>query len=173
MDAVWTALSEHMAGIRRYARKMARDPADADDLVQECLARALSRPHLWSEVRDMRAYLFAMLRHTHVDLAYRNRRDRDTVSLEDVSFEFPCPPTQLHALLLRDLGRSLDALSTDRRRVLLLVGLEGMTYQEIADDMGVPIGTVMSRLARGRETLRERMLDGEPRVWPANRPWAI
>jgi RNA polymerase sigma-70 factor (ECF subfamily) len=169
MEAVWMSLSDHLAGIRRYARKISRDQADADDLVQECLARALSRSQRWSEVRDVRAYLFTMLRHTHVDLAFRNRRDGDVSSLEEMNFDLPCGPTQQQALLMRDLGRSLDALSSDRRRVLLLVGLEGMSYQEVADVVGVPIGTVMSRLSRARETLRRLMLDGDPCVCPAER----
>jgi len=172
VDTAWTSLSEHLAGIRRYARRMARDPADADDLVQECLARALSRPHLWIGVRDVRAYLFAMLRHTHVDLAFRSRRDRDTVPLDDATLDVPCAATQPHALLMRDLNRCLDALPSERRHVLLLVGLEGMTYQEVADQVGIPIGTVMSRLSRGREALRRHMLDGESRVWPDDRCWA-
>ena len=169
MDAVWSSLSEHLAGIRRYARKMARDPADADDLVQECLVRALSRDHVWSEVRDVRAYLFAMLHHTHVDLAFRSRRDSETVSLDDLAVELPCAPPQPHALLLRDLGRSLELLPSERRRVLLLVGLEGMTYQEVADAVGVPIGTVMSRLARGRESLRRLMLGADDRAGAGDR----
>jgi RNA polymerase sigma-70 factor (ECF subfamily) len=146
----------------RYARVIARDAADADDLVQECLARALSRPHVWDEVRDVRAYLFTMLRHTHVDLTARSRRDFETVSLEEVAAELPCGPDQPQALLLRDLARCLDALPSDRRRIVLLVGLEGMTYQEVADRLCVPLGTVMSRLSRARETLRRLVLEEEP-----------
>ena len=169
MEAVWTSLSDHLVGIRRYARRISRDQADADDLVQECLTRALSRRHLWHEVRDVRAYLFTMLRHTHIDLAFRNRRDGALSSLNEMEVDLPCKPTQQQALLLRDLDRSLDALSSERRRVLLMVGLEGMSYQEVADVVGIPIGTVMSRLARARTTLRRLMLDGDPCICPPER----
>ncbi|HTO82908.1 MAG TPA: sigma-70 family RNA polymerase sigma factor [Methylomirabilota bacterium] len=167
MESVWMSLSDQLPGIRRYARRISRDQADADDLVQECLTRALSRRHVWGEVRDVRAYLFAMLRHTHVDLAFRNRADVVMSSLEEVAIDLPCGPTQQQALLLRDLGRSLAALSSERRLVLLLVGLEGMSYREVADAIGVPIGTVMSRLARARDTLRQLMLDGDPCICPS------
>jgi len=169
MELLWMSLSDQLPRIRRYARKISRDQADADDLVQECLTRALSRRHVWGEVRDVRAYLFTMLRHTHIDLAFRNRRDRDVSSLEEMNFDLPCRPTQQQALLLRDLGRSLGALSSERRRVLLLVGLEGMSYQEVADVVGIPIGTVMSRLARARATLRRLVLDGDPCICPPER----
>jgi len=169
MEAVWILLSDHVGGIRRYARRISRDQADADDLVQECLTRAISRQHVWSEVRDVRAYLFTMLQHTHIDLAFRNRRDGALSSLEEMDGDPPCGPTQQQALLLRDLGRSLEALSSERRRVVLLVGLEGMSYQEVADVVGIPIGTVMSRLARAREALRRLMLDGDPCICPTER----
>jgi RNA polymerase sigma-70 factor (ECF subfamily) len=157
------ALADHIAALRRYARALIGDRIDADDLVQDCLARALSRAHLWHPGTDLRAWLFTILHNIHVN----NVRSRQAhVAAEDMSFGrsrrgMTTPPDQDARLELRDLSRALDAIPEEQRDVLLLVGMEGMSYEEAARVSGVPIGTIMSRLARGRDALRRRMMFAE------------
>lgn len=150
-------LTLHVAALRRYAYALERNREEADDLVQECLARAIARTKAWSEVRNVRAYLFTILHNLHVDRVSRGRRAGTEIPLESVEHKLTSRPRQEESLRIRDLERALRALPDDYRKAVLLVGLEGMSYQEAATALGVPIGTVMSRLSRGRETLRQFM----------------
>jgi RNA polymerase sigma-70 factor (ECF subfamily) len=153
------ALADHIAALRRYARALLGDRMEAEDLVQDCLARALSRAHLWRPGTDLRAWLFTILHNIHVN----NVRSRLAhLAAEDVTLErarpgIAAPPDQDARLELRDLARALDSIPEEQRHVLLLVGMEGMSYEEAARVSGVPIGTIMSRVARGRDALRRRM----------------
>jgi len=150
-------LTLHVAALRRYAYALERNREEADDLVQECLTRAIARTKAWSEVRNVRAYLFTILHNLHVDRVSRGRNAGTQVPLESVEHKLMSRPQQEDSLRIRDLERALRILPDDYRKAVLLVGLEGMTYQEAATTLGVPIGTVMSRLSRGRETLRQLM----------------
>ena len=147
--------------LRRYARALAGQRDDADDLVQDTLERAWSRLHLWRGVADMRAWLFGIMHNLHVDGARRPRIG--TVPLDDdehrQAAELQVAPAQHERLALLDLQSALDALPIEQKEVLLLVGLEDMSYADAARTLGVPIGTVMSRLSRGRERLRA-LMDG-------------
>ena len=130
---------------------------EADDLVQECLARAIARTRVWSEIRNVRAYLFTILHNLHIDRISRGRTAGMAVPLDHVEHKLTTKPAQEEGLRIRDLERALRVLPDDYRKAVLLVGLEGMSYQEAATTLGIPIGTVMSRLSRGRETLRQLM----------------
>jgi RNA polymerase sigma-70 factor (ECF subfamily) len=153
------ALADHIGALRRYARALLGDRMEAEDLVQDCLTRALSRAHLWRPGTDLRAWLFTILHNIHVN----NVRSRLAHgAAEDLTFEhtppgIAAPPDQDARLELRDLSRALDSIPEEQREVVLLVGMEGMSYEEAARVSGVPIGTIMSRLARGRDALRRRM----------------
>jgi RNA polymerase sigma-70 factor, ECF subfamily len=162
MNEHWSAFADHIEAVRRYARAIGRDATHADDLVQECLARALSRPRDWRDVRDARAYLLTILHNLHVDDVARRWRDGVSVPIDDADPGLACAPEQFGRRLLRDLARSLQALPEERRRLLLLVALEGMSYQQVAHLLRMPIGTVMSRLSRTRDTLRRLMEDEGP-----------
>jgi len=150
-------LTLYVAALRRYAHALERNREEADDLVQECLTRAIARTKAWSEIRNVRAYLFTILHNLHVDRVARNRNAGTAVPLETVEHKLSTRPVQEESLRIRDLERALRVLPDDYRKAVLLVGLEGMSYQEAATTLGVPIGTVMSRLSRGRETLRQLM----------------
>jgi len=143
--------------LRRYARALAGQRDEADDLVQDPLERAWSRLHLWRGVSDMRAWLFGIMHNLHVDGVRRPRIG--TVPLDDDTPEPQVAPAQHERLALLDLQSALDALPVEQKEVLLLVGLEDMSYADAARTLGVPIGTVMSRLSRGRERLRA-LMDG-------------
>ena len=142
---------------------------DADDLVQECLTRALARLKVWNEVRDLRAYLFAILNNVHIDSLVLKKRANNVVPIEDALKTLACAPSQLARIEANEMIAALDRIPDEQRRIVLLVALGGMKYHEIAKTLGIPIGTVMSRLSRGREALR-RIMSGEelPRLKLAN-----
>ena len=143
--------------LRRYARTLARDVASADDLVQDCLARALGKLHLWQEGTDLRAWLFTILHNQFVNQVRRGVREGTAVGLSETEPLLTQAPHQSKRLELRDLERALAKLPEEQRSVVLLVGLEGMRYEEVAEVLDVPVGTVRSRLSRGREALRRLM----------------
>ena len=143
--------------LRRYARALVGEPGAADDLVQDTLERALGKFHLWKTGTDLRAWLFTIMHNVHVNQV---RRRREYSTLDDEALELPVGGSQDGALVARDLQRGLERLPSEQLEVLLLVVLEDMSYQEVAAALGVPIGTVMSRLSRGRDKLRVAMDEG-------------
>ena len=145
------SLIELIPRLRRYARALVSDRAAADDLVQDTLERAWAKLHLYRRGTDLRAWLFTVMHNVHVN---RVRATRPTDPLEDDMPELAQRATQGDALLVRDLDRAISALPVAQREVLLLVALEDLSYDETARALGIPIGTVMSRLARAREKLR-------------------
>jgi RNA polymerase sigma-70 factor (ECF subfamily) len=161
--------------LRRYACALTRDVARADDLVQSCLTRALAKQHLWQPGTDLRAWLFTILHNQNVNDVRRSAREGANIDIEEVAPVLSVQPRAMASLELRDLEAAIAKLPPEQRQVILLVGLEGMAYEEVAVILGVPIGTVRSRLSRGREQLR-RLLDmGEevpPRVTAAAEPAA-
>ena len=148
-------LVELIPRLRRYARALVGDRASADDLVQDTLERAWAKLHLYRRGTDLRAWLFTVMHNVHVN---KVRATRVTDTLEDELPELAQRASQGDALLVRDLDRAIARLPTEQRAVLLLVTLEEMSYEEVAHAVGIPIGTVMSRLSRAREKLRMMML---------------
>lgn len=144
--------------LRRYARALVDDRASADDLVQDTLERAWAKLHLYRRGTDLRAWMFTVMHNVFVN---QLRASRPGVQLEDDMPELSRPARELESLELRDLDRAIRRLPPEQREVLLLVVLEDMSYDEAARTLGIPIGTVMSRLARAREKLRS-MLSGLP-----------
>ena len=157
MNDFGSLLEQEIPRLRRYARALARDAARADDLVQNCLARALAKSHLWQPGTDLRAWLFTILHNQHVNDVRRAVREGISVPVDDVAPVLAAPSNQTDHLRLRDLDRALGCLPEEQRQVLLLVGLEGIRYEEVAAVLTVPVGTVRSRLSRGRDMLRQVM----------------
>ncbi|MGH7096929.1 MAG: sigma-70 family RNA polymerase sigma factor [Stellaceae bacterium] len=143
--------------LRRYARALTRDASRADDLVQSCLVRAVAKQHLWQVGTDLRAWLFTILHNQHVNDVRRAVREGVSVAVEDVAPILTVQSNAGAALQLRDLERAIAVLPEEQRQVILLVGLEGMRYEDVATILDIPIGTVRSRLSRGREMLRKLM----------------
>jgi RNA polymerase sigma factor (sigma-70 family) len=152
-------LVELIPRLRRYARALVGERSSADDLVQDTLERAWAKLHLYRRGTDLRAWLFTVMHNVHVN---RVRATRLNDPLEDEMPELAQRGTQPDALLVRDLDRAIARLPADQRAVLLLVTLEEMSYEEVARTLGIPIGTVMSRLSRAREKLRAMMLGQIP-----------
>lgn len=151
-------LRELLPSLRRFALWLARDAGDADDLVQASLERALSR---WSTRRDdasLKAWLFAILHRQFIDQKRRAGRWRRLL----VAFgaEADPAPSAEDTFVARSSLKAFDALATDHRAVLLLVVVEGLSYQQAAEALDVPVGTVMSRLSRARAAYRKLIGDG-------------
>lgn len=138
--------------LRRYARGLTANRERADDLVQDTLERAWSRFSLWQKRGELRAWIFGIMHNQFVD-QLRAQRSRPEDNVGDDLPEQSVRATQTDRLEVRDLDRLLQRLPPEQREVLLLVSVEELSYQEVASSLGVPIGTVMSRLSRARERL--------------------
>ena len=150
---------QYIPRLRRYARALTGDRSRADDLVQDTLERALVKGHLWQPGSDMRAWLFTLMHNVFIN-QLRSQSARATAELDDEAAHVAVRPTQTDGLELRDLQATLLCLPEEQREVLLLVGLEQMSYEETARALGIPLGTVMSRLSRARERLRGLLAGG-------------
>jgi RNA polymerase sigma-70 factor (ECF subfamily) len=161
MNDLFHQISNEIPKLRRYALALTRDQSNTDDLVQDALTRALSKAHLWQEGTDLRAWLFSILHNQYVDRVRRGVREGAIVALNDSEFRLQVGPSQHARLRLRDLDRALAQLPEEQRQVILLAGMENMSYVQMAEIAAAPIGTIRSRLSRGRTALR--MLMGEER----------
>jgi RNA polymerase sigma-70 factor (ECF subfamily) len=158
------AIAQEIPRLRRYARALVRDHGEADDLVQDCLVRALGGLDGWRDGASPRKWLFAIMHNLHIDHARaRARRPHhsaiDTVADRDLAE----PARQLDHLNASATIEALFELPPERREALLLVAIEGMSYREAAAVVGVPVGTLVSRLGRGRAQLRATLGSGPPR----------
>ena len=156
-------IDELIPRLRRYARALTGERSLADDLVQDTLERAWTKLHLWRGGSDLRAWLFAIMHNVHVNQV--RSRGAATVPLDDDLPEAPVRATQADMLEVRDIDAAVQRLPLEQRQVLLLVALEHMSYQQTAETLEIPIGTVMSRLSRARERLRI-MLESGPGAAP-------
>ncbi|MDX1401354.1 MAG: sigma-70 family RNA polymerase sigma factor [Kiloniellales bacterium] len=146
--------------LRRYARYLSRNTDQADDLVQECLLRAIAKIDSWEPGTNLQARLIVILRNIFLNECRRAKRER--VSLEGLkSAETAQIPAQQDAgLILAELEEAFMSLSDDHREVLTLVVIQGMTYEQTAEILGVTMGTIKSRLSRARTRLSE-IIDGD------------
>lgn len=147
-------IEEQIPRLRRYARALTGDRDRADDLVQDTLERAWGKFHLWRQGSDIRAWLFTIMHNLFVN---QLRQGHSFMALEQEALDIPVRAAQEDGLEMRDLLSAIARLPEEFREVLLLVGLEQMRYEEVAQVLGIPAGTVMSRLSRGRERLRALM----------------
>ncbi len=152
------AILAELPRLRRYARAMLGDRAAADDLVQDTLERAWSRISQWRAGSDLRAWLFGIMHNLRVDQLRRGALATTSLD-EDEAGNVPVRATQSDLLEVMDLESALRQLPEEQRQILLLVALEEMSYADIAALLDIPVGTVMSRLSRGRERLRA-VMDG-------------
>jgi RNA polymerase sigma-70 factor, ECF subfamily len=160
MADIYREIEAEIPRLRRYARALARDVATADDLVQDCLVRALAKLHLWQEGTSLRAWLLTIVHNQHVNNVRRTIRAGTPVELSEVEPQLSRAAEQYGCLELRDLDRALARLPEEQRAPILLVGLEGLGYEAAAALLAIPVGTVRSRLSRGRNALRQLMSYG-------------
>jgi RNA polymerase sigma-70 factor (ECF subfamily) len=145
--------------LRRYARVLTGDATRADDLVQDTLARAWEKRRLWQAGTDLRAWLFTVMHNVFVNQRAIARREARNVSLESEGepgdiWQLAVRPGQQAHVELREMLAQFAHLPAEQREVLVLAAVEELKYEEIAQVLDIPVGTVMSRLSRAREKLR-------------------
>ena len=147
--------------LRRYARALVGERTAADDLVQDTLERGWAQRAALQPGTDARAWLFAIMHNVRIDQVRRG-----ALVTEPLDDDTPMPAMAERSTVgiqVREMDAALRLLSEEQRAILLMVGLEDMRYEEVASTLGIPVGTVMSRLARAREKLRS-LMDGGARV---------
>jgi RNA polymerase sigma-70 factor, ECF subfamily len=147
-------LEAEIPPLRRYARALLRDTSRADDLIQDTLLRALAKQHLWQPGTNLRAWLFTLMHNLHVNVVRQSVREGAMIDVDDVSADLVANTDPTAARQLRELEEAIARLPVEQRQVLLLIGLEGVRYDEAAVILGIPLGTVRSRLSRARDALR-------------------
>lgn len=161
MDIFRVNLIAELPYLRRFARSLCGDASKADDLVQDCVERAWVKQHLYDPARPIRAWLYAILRNQFISGFRKGKHLQVVKSVDDlVAGEDAVPPEQEQGFSLAMIGAALDHLHPQHREVIALVSLEEMSYRDVAEILGVPIGTVMSRLSRGRAHLRKLLEEG-------------
>ncbi|MCG8491204.1 MAG: sigma-70 family RNA polymerase sigma factor [Sneathiellales bacterium] len=147
-----------LPSLRRYSRALTGSAEHADDLVQESLTRAIDRLHLFKPGTNIRSWLFTILHNQHINLVKREAVRPDRAALEEKdAVNASVPAGQEQHLAIQDIQKALEKLPKDQREVVLLIGLEELSYIEASEVLGIPVGTVMSRLSRGRAQLRKLM----------------
>jgi RNA polymerase sigma-70 factor (ECF subfamily) len=154
-------VTPHLEDLWRYARVLTRSDADADDLVQEALARALASAHSYDASRPLLTWLIAVVRNTFLTGLTRAKAETKRLETYSVVSGSLMQPAQEHSAELLNVQRVLLALPTEQAEVLHLVGVLGFTYADAAELLGVPTGTIMSRLSRARAALRDNMDRGD------------
>ncbi len=163
------ALIAHLPALRRYATALVGHPAAADDLVQDCIERALNQAAGLKDLQRIGGWLRSILHNLHIDEMRRKARQGMSVDLVEVEDSLAAvTPARDHAFAI-DIDRAMAGLSFEHRQILLLIGLEGLNYREVASELDIPIGTVMSRLARARRQMRAG-LERETSVPPDKHP---
>ena len=168
MSEFTTALETEIPRLRRYAWALTRDPSRADDLVQNCLVRALKNEHRWQPGTNLRAWVFTILHNQHISDVRRAGHEKSRC--EALGCFAPAVADPGSVVELIDLDRAIARLPEPQRRAVLLVGLEDMSYDEAAAVLGLPVGTVRSRLGRARERLRAMCGERPIRTAPAREP---
>lgn len=165
MSQLLDEIEQCVPALRRYARALTHDPDRADDLVQDSLERAIRKRGLWRPSGSVRSWMFRILLNVYRNDIRRLRRSLAPLSLEALPGSDPAgPDVQPGRLALAETARAMQALPDEQREALLLVAVEEMSYAEAAAVLSIPVGTLMSRLARARATLRDLTQTGAPKL---------
>ena len=150
-------VEKHIPALRRYAVALTYDTGRADDLVQDCLERALNKFHMWQAGSNLKAWLFTIMHNLFINAQKKLARIPQMVSLDTTDESLGFNNNVEQGTEVYDLAIAVANLPHDQKTVLLLVGLEGFGYREVSLMLGIPLGTVMSRLHRAREKLRSQL----------------
>lgn len=158
-------IAASVPALRRYARALTRDVERADDLVQDCLERAIRKRGLFAPTGPLRGWLYRIMINIYRNDNRHERRRGTHVPLDGLAFEPATPASQPGRIALAEMSRAVDRLVPEQREALLLVVLDSLSYAEAAEALGIPIGTLMSRLGRARASLRQMTgTTDEPRL---------
>jgi RNA polymerase sigma-70 factor (ECF subfamily) len=149
------AVEAEIPRLRRYARYLARDTEAADDLVQDCLVRAIAKIHLWQPGTNLRAWLFTILHNIFINQKARKKRAPLSADPHGPALVVPIAGNQEDHVRLSEVVQALATLGDDHRQMIFLIVLEGLSYEEVAQVLDLPIGTVRSRLSRARSALQK------------------
>jgi RNA polymerase sigma-70 factor (ECF subfamily) len=155
-------IEQQIPRLRRYARALTRNRDRADDLVQDTLGRALVKEQFWQPGTNLRAWLFTIMHNQNVNNVRRDIRESAGLDIEQMSATLTATTDPTATRKMFELERALAQLPLEQQQVILLVGLEGMSYEDTAGILTIPVGTVRSRLSRGRNALR-KLLNMEER----------
>jgi RNA polymerase sigma-70 factor (ECF subfamily) len=163
-------LEQEIPRLRRYAFALHRsNKPQADDLVQDTLVRAIAKQHQWQPGPNLRGWLFTLMHHQNVNDVRRSiARGGVGFATEELYDRLASVSDPSASLQLRDLERAMVKLPIENRQAILLVALEGLSYEEVAEVLRIPVGTVRSRLSRGRVALR-RWMDMEEKAIPTRK----
>lgn len=156
-DILGVQIVEHIPALRRYARVLARTADKADDLVQDCVERALSRSNLYQPDTNLRAWLFTIMRNIAITQTRKDKLRRVYASERLAMDRRAEAPSQIDVIALKDGLRLMQGLSDGEKQAVTLLGINDMSYDEAASLSGLPVGTMKSRLSRGRQRLRTMM----------------
>ncbi len=147
-------IESSVPALRRYARALTRNADRADDLVQDCIERAIRKQTLWKPTGSLKAWLFRILLNLYRNELRTARRRGEHVPVDALPVEPAVAPSQPGRIALSEMARAIETLAAEQKEALLLVVLEGMSYAEAASALDIPMGTLMSRLGRARAALR-------------------
>ena len=159
MEETLLLIEKEIPRLRRYARFLVREVDRADDLVQETLTRAIEKLHTWQPGTNLRAWLFVIMRNSFISEFRKEKRAPTSSGLPDDDKALSVSGDQEGHIAFLNLQSAFDQLSDDQREILVLIAIEGLKYEEAAATLGIPIGTVRSRVARARQALRD-ILEG-------------
>lgn len=157
-----SALIAQLPALRRYAVALTGNAARADDLVQDSIERALRQSSQLRNLQHLAGWLRRILHNLYIDEIRRDRGHGQQLDVTELSDHLELSLPAGDAAQGRDFMKAMSKLGFEYRQILLLIGLEGLSYRDAADELGVPLGTVMSRLSRAREKLRSLMEGGAP-----------
>ena len=153
-----TELEQCIPALRRYAYSLLYKQDEADDLVQDCLERAIKKQSLWQQGSSLRAWLFTMQHNLYIN-QLKNISRQPLMTAETEQLTHGLEPYKSD-VLIRDIDFCMRQLPDNQRQILLLVTIEGFSYKEVGRIVDIPLGTVMSRLSRARKTL-QALMNGE------------
>jgi RNA polymerase sigma-70 factor, ECF subfamily len=165
MSNIADLLGPQIPRLRRYARTLTKDLSRSEDLLQSCLLRALEKGNLWEPGTDLRAWLFTILHNQHVNEIRRQVRENAVVPIDAVAANLSAVASTEAALELQETEQAIADLPRDQREVIILAGHEGQCYEEMSKRLGVPVGTIRSRLSRGRTRLRQLIGGDDAQRW--------
>jgi RNA polymerase sigma-70 factor (ECF subfamily) len=151
-------VAAQIPALRRYARALTRDRDRAEDLLQDCLERALSRRALFRHPGNLRSWLFRIMHNIYVNYVRSSDDHRNLLSLE----EPVAVPNQIPTVEIKETLKAFNCLPAEQRQALLLVAVEGMSYREAAGVLHIPVGTVLSRVSRARQALHASRPETNP-----------